>query len=89
MGMFDTIMADFNCPHCAYNIPKEGMEDTANDNDSAWQTKATDCSLNNYKIGDKLEFRNLRIQDGWMLIFTYAQNAKNLWKRKLKSKITD
>lgn len=86
MGMFDTIMADFKCPHCEYKIPKENMENAAEDNDLAWQTKATDCSLNTYKIGDDLEFEKLKIKEGWMEIYHICPECKKFVNAEIEIK---
>lgn len=66
MGMFDSVIADFKCPYCGHEITKEGMEKEP-ERDSAWQTKATACCLDTYRIGDKLEFdKSLKIDNGWI-----------------------
>lgn len=64
MGMFDYVIADFECPYCGYKIKKEYMEKEP-ERERAWQTKATACCLDTYRIGDELEFdKNLKINDG-------------------------
>lgn len=86
MGMFDTIIADFKCPHCEYKIPKEDMENAAENNDLAWQTKATDCSLNACKIGDELEFEKLSIIGGWMEIYHICPKCRKFVEAEIEIK---
>lgn len=61
MGIFDNVIADFKCPFCAYELTKEKMKDT-------WQTKATLCTLDTYKVGDKPKFGGLSVNEGWIEI---------------------
>ena len=61
MGVFDNVIADFKCPFCAYELTKEKMKDT-------WQTKATLCTLDTYKVGDTPKFRGLSVNEGWIEI---------------------
>ena len=77
MGMFDYVIADFECPYCGYKVKKEGMEkEEEYERDKVWQTKATACYLHTYRIGDKLEFeKSMRINNGWIEIVHICPNC--------------
>ena len=62
MGMFDSVIADFKCPYCAYELSKEEMEMTRSEKDDTWQTKATLKLLDTYKIGNETKFLKLKIK---------------------------
>lgn len=67
--MFDRVIADFKCPYCGFKLKKAEMKKTLDKKDDAWQTKATSCMLDTYKIGDKLNFENgLKVNEGWIEI---------------------
>ena len=69
MGMFDEVIADFNCPYCSYTLTRDAMEKTVGKTDDTWQTKATSCILKVYRIGDELDFKSdIKIKEGWMEI---------------------
>ena len=76
MGLFDEIIADFKCPYCGHEILKEDMGKSPEDNGNRWQTKATNCLLDIYKIGDELEFKNLKVINGWLQIHNSCTKCK-------------
>ncbi|OGZ67066.1 MAG: hypothetical protein A3D34_01500 [Candidatus Staskawiczbacteria bacterium RIFCSPHIGHO2_02_FULL_33_16] len=76
MGMFDSVIADFKCPYCAYELSKEEMEMTRSEKDDTWQTKATLKLLDTYKIGDEPKFGNVKIKEGWMEVHHVCPKCK-------------
>lgn len=70
MGMFDWVIADFECSYCGHKIKKVSMgKEEGYERNKAWQTKATACCLDTYRISDKLEFKEkLKINNGWIQI---------------------
>ena len=86
MGMFDLVIADFECPYCGFKLTKEYMEKSLKNNGDTWQTKATSCSLETYKIGDKLEFEDLKVNTGWMEIHDVCQNCDTFVEAEIKIK---
>ena len=86
MGLFDTIIADFKCPYCEYKITKEEMEKDI-ENIDAWQTKATACMMDVYRIGDKLNFEgSLKIDDSWIGIHHICPKCKKFVEAEIRIK---
>jgi len=88
MGMFDWVIADFKCPYCGHKVKKENMENEEEyERDKAWQTKATACSLDTYRIGDELEFeKNLKINNGWIEIIHICPKCKKFVQAEIEIK---
>ena len=85
--MFDTVIADFKCPYCGHEITKKDVEETLEDTDKTWQTKATACLLDVYKIGDELNFDySLKIDDGWIEIHHVCPKCKKFVQAEIQVK---
>jgi len=94
MGMFDRVIADFECPYCGHKLSKYEMEKTLDTTDETWQTKATPKVLDVYKTGDKVKFGKVKISEGWMEIHhvcpkcdKFVQAEIEIKKNRLSDKI--
>ncbi len=81
MGMYDNVKVDFKCPECGYF-----------DEEHIWQTKALARMLDTYGVGDEIEVRNLKIQEGSIEIHEPCPECKSFvegWIRIEEGRLTD
>lgn len=64
MGLFDTVLVDYNCPYCGVKLDH-------------FQTKALENLMYSYRLGDQVKTDKIVIKNGTFELHTFCDKCEN------------